>query len=180
MNRRPFAHGPRSSGTMQDQAAGSAAGWNAAQSHVVSTEQRVLQPGAGGNVGAIVNFATDLLLQQANFAPGGGDTTESANTLKASLENLGGVEAMMLQTTRLHTRPARDTPEGHKHAKRVLLPKAIRFEARTRLEQEVVRDGTYNEHRGDKQLRDLHVDLAEVLGRLIDEEKNAIGQHTST
>jgi hypothetical protein len=165
---------------MQDQAAGSAAGWNAAQSHVVSTEQRVLQPGAGGNVGAIVNFATDLLLQQANFAPGGVDTTESANTLKASLENLGGVEAMMLQTTRLHTRPARDTPEGHKHAKRVLLPKAIRFEARTRLEQEVVRDGTYNEHRGDKQLRDLHVDLAEVLGRLIDEEKNAIGQHTST
>jgi hypothetical protein len=79
------------------------------------------------------------------------------------------VEAMMLQTTRLHTRLARDTQEGHKHAKRVLLTKAIRFEARTRLEQEVVRDGTYTEHRGDKQLRDLHVDLPEVLGRLIEE-----------
>jgi hypothetical protein len=57
---------------MQDEAAGSATGWNVAQSHVVSTEQRVLQPGAGGNVGAIVNFATDLLLQQArgHFRPG--------------------------------------------------------------------------------------------------------------
>ena len=62
---------PRSR-TMQDQAAGSAVGWNAAQSHVVSAEQRVLQPGAGGNVGAVANFATDLLLQQATFAPCGG------------------------------------------------------------------------------------------------------------
>jgi hypothetical protein len=42
----------------------------------VSTEQRVLQPGAGGNVDAVVRFATDLLLQQATFASGGGDTTE--------------------------------------------------------------------------------------------------------
>jgi hypothetical protein len=83
MNRRPFNHGPPStprSRTMQDQAAASAAGWNAAQSHVVSAEQRVMQPGAGGNVGAVVHYATDLLLQQATFAPGGGDTAELANT----------------------------------------------------------------------------------------------------
>ena len=33
----------------------------------------------------------------------------------------------------------------------------------------MVRDGTYIEHRGDKQLRDLHADLPEVLGRLIEE-----------
>jgi hypothetical protein len=76
---------------------------------------------------------------------------------------------MMLQTTRLHTRPARGTLEGHRHAKWVLLPEDMRSQARTRLDQEVVRDGTYTEHRGDKQLRDLRVDLPEVLGRLIEE-----------
>jgi hypothetical protein len=92
-----------------------------------------------------------------------------ANTLKAAVENLGGVEALLLQTTRLYTRPATSTPEGHTHAKRVLLPEDIRFQARTRLDQEVVRDGTYTEHRGDKQLWDLHVDLPKVLGRLIEE-----------
>jgi hypothetical protein len=135
----------------------------------VSAERRVLQPGAGGNVGAVVRYTTDLLLQQATFAPGGGDTAELANTLKAAVENLGGVEAMMLRTTRLHTRPAKRTPEGHRHAKRVLLPEELRSQARTRLDQEVVRDGTYTEHRGDKQLRDLHADLPEVLGRLIEE-----------
>jgi hypothetical protein len=129
VNRRPFNHGPPfapRSRTMQDQAAGSAVGWNATQSHAVSAEQRVLQPGAGGNVGAVVRYATDMLLQQAAFAPGGGDTAELANTLKAAVENLGGVEAMMLQTTRLHTRPAKRTPEGHKHAKWVLLPEDSR------------------------------------------------------
>jgi hypothetical protein len=92
-----------------------------------------------------------------------------ANTLKAAVENIGGVEATMLQTTHLRTRPAKRTPEGHRHAKRVLLPKDIRFEARTQLDQEVVRDGTYTEHRGDKQLRDLHTDLPEVLRHLIEE-----------
>jgi hypothetical protein len=61
MNRRPFNHG-RPSGlygrNLQDSAAASAAGWNAAQSHVVSAERRVLQPGAGGNVGAVVRYAS--------------------------------------------------------------------------------------------------------------------------
>jgi hypothetical protein len=138
----------------------------------VSEEQRVLQPGAGGNVGTVVRFATDMLVQHATFAPGGGDTAELANTLKAAVENLGGVEALLLQTTRMHTRPARGTPEGHKHAKRVLLPEDIRFQARTRLDQEVVRDGTYTEHHGDKQLRDLHASLHEVLGRVIEGRGN--------
>ena len=77
---------------MQDQATASAAGWNAAQGDVVFAEQHILQPGAGGNVGAVANFATDLLLQHATFDPGGGDTAELANTLKASMENLGDVE----------------------------------------------------------------------------------------
>ena len=170
MNRRPFdhGHGSETSRTMQDQAAASAVGWNAAQSHVVPAEQRVLQPGAGGNVGAVANFATDLLVQQATFPPGGGDTEELANTLTAAVENLGGVEALLLQTTRLHTRPAYNTPGGHRHAKRVLLPKAIRSEEKTRLDQEVVRDGIYTEHRGDTQLRELHDDLPGVLDRLIE------------
>jgi hypothetical protein len=95
MNRRPFNHGPpsaRRSRTMQDEVAASAMGWNATQGDVVSAEQRIMQPGAGGNVGAVATFATDLLLQQATFDPGGGDTAELANTLKASMENLGDVE----------------------------------------------------------------------------------------
>ena len=91
-----------------------------------------------------------------------------ANTLTAAVENLGGVEALLLQTTRLHTRPAYNTPGGHRHAKRVLLPKAIRSEEKTRLDQEVVRDGIYTEHRGDTQLRELHDDLPGVLDRLIE------------
>jgi hypothetical protein len=172
MKKRPFDHGPPSanrSRTMRDSAAASVAGWNVAQSHVASAEQRVLQPGAGGNVGAVVRYASDLLLQQDTFPPGGGDTAELANTLKAAVENLGGVEPMMSQSTRLHTRPAFRTPEGHRHAKRVLLPAEERSQARTRLAQDVVRDGTYTEHRGDEQLRDLHTDLPEVLRRLIEE-----------
>jgi hypothetical protein len=92
-----------------------------------------------------------------------------ANTLKAAVENLGGVEPMMLQSTHLRTRPARRTPEGHRHAKRVVLPAEERSQARTRLAQEVVRDGTYTEHRGDEQLRDMQADLPEVLRHLIGE-----------
>jgi hypothetical protein len=161
MKKRPFNHGPPSakrSRTMQDSVAASAMGWNATQSHVVSAEWRVLQPGAGGHVGAVVRYSTDLLLQHATFAPGGGDTMELANTLRAAVENLGGVEAMMLQTTHVRTWPARRTPEGHRHAKRVLLPEELRSPARTWLDQEVVRDATYTEHWGDKQLWDLHAD----------------------
>jgi hypothetical protein len=171
MKKRRFDHGPPSkrSRTMRDSAAASATGWNAAHSHVVSAERRVLQPSAGGNVGAVVHFTVDLLLQQATFPSGGGDTAELANTLKAAVENLGGVEPMMLQSTRLHARPALRSPVGHRHAKRVLLPAEERSPARTRLAQDVVRDGTYTEHRGDKQLRDLHTDLPEVLRHLIEE-----------
>jgi hypothetical protein len=154
---------------MQDSAAASVVGWNVAQSHVVSAQRRVLQPGAGGNVGAVARYAMDLLLQQDTFPPGGGDTAELANTLKAAVENLGGVEPMRLQSTHLRTRPALRTPTGHRHAKRVLLPAEERSQARTRLAQDVVRDGTYTEHRGDKQLWDLHTDLPEVLRRLIEE-----------
>ena len=76
---------------------------------------------------------------------------------------------MMAQSTRLRTRPARGTPGGHRHAKRVLLPAAERSQARTRLDQEEVRDATYTEHRGDEQLRDLHADLPEVLDHLIED-----------
>jgi hypothetical protein len=172
MKTRPFDHGPPSakrSRTMQDSVAASVVGWNATQSHVVSAEWRVLQPGAGGNVGAVVRFTMDLLLQQATFPPGGGDTTELANTLKAAVENLGGVEPMRLQSTHLRTRPALRTPKGHRHAKRVLLQAEERSQARTRLAQEAVRDATYTEHWGDKQLRDLHADLPEVLDHLIEE-----------
>ena len=75
------------------------------------------------------------------------------------MENLGGVEALMLKTTRLNMRPGKGGPDGHKHAKRMLLLKEIWFEARTQLDQEVVHDGTYTEHRGDKQLRELHDNL---------------------
>ena len=92
MKKRRFEHGPpfaKRSRTMQDSVAASAMGWNATQSHVVSAEWRVLQPGAGGNVGAVVRFTSDLLLQQDTFPPGGGDTAELANTLKAAVENYG-------------------------------------------------------------------------------------------
>ena len=68
MKKRRFDHGLSSakrSHTMQDSAAASAMGWNAAQSHVVSAERRVLQPGAVGNVGALVRYSTNMLLQQA-------------------------------------------------------------------------------------------------------------------
>jgi hypothetical protein len=51
----------------------------------------------------------------------------------------------------------------------VLLPAEERSQARTRLAQEAVRDATYTEHWGDKQLRDLHADLPEVLDHLIEE-----------
>jgi hypothetical protein len=51
----------------------------------------------------------------------------------------------------------------------VLLPAEERSQARTRLAQEDVRDGIYTEHWGDKQLRDLHTDLPEVLRHLIEE-----------
>jgi hypothetical protein len=60
---RPFDHGRPSAKrgrNMQDSAAASAVGWNATQSHVVSAERRGLQPGAGGTVGAVVRYTTDL------------------------------------------------------------------------------------------------------------------------
>jgi hypothetical protein len=67
----------------------------------------------------------------------------------------------MRQCTRLNTWTGRGALAGLKHAKLVMLPEAIRSEARTWLDQELVHDGIFTEHHGDEHLRQLHAYLPE-------------------